>query len=73
MISIRSFRFSAVYFKPPTSLKSIAVREAKGALIGRLISVRGMVTRVSDVKPYIMVATYTCSSCGTEIFQEVIM
>jgi DNA replication licensing factor MCM7 len=51
--------------------KALAVREANGALMGQLISIKGMVTRVSDVKPSIVIAAYTCSSCGSEVFQEV--
>ena len=60
-----------VLFKPLSDQKALAVREAKSSCIGHLISVRGIVTRVSDVRPLLSVATYTCSSCGSEIFQEV--
>lgn len=66
----------SLYIKPPTSTgkeptKSFAVREVKGEQLGRLITVRGIVTRVSDVKPSIQVNAYTCDSCGAENFQEV--
>ncbi len=60
-----------VLFKPLSSSKAIAVRDAKSSSIGHLITVRGIVTRVTDVRPQLVVATYTCSSCGCEIFQEV--
>lgn len=30
-----------------------------------------MVSRVTDVKPLVAVATYTCEVCSSEIFQEV--
>ena len=33
--------------------------------------VKGMVTRISDVKPQVSVVTYTCDSCGSEIYQEI--
>jgi DNA replication licensing factor MCM7 len=33
--------------------------------------VKGMVTRISDVKPMVSVVTYTCDICGCEIYQEV--
>ena len=33
--------------------------------------VAGIVTRCSDVKPLVEVATYTCDQCGFEIYQEV--
>lgn len=61
----------SVYLKPLSGAKALSVRQAKGANIGHLICVRGIVTRISDVKPSMVVATYTCSSCGSEIFQEV--
>ena len=32
---------------------------------------RGIVTRVSEVKPLLQVNAYTCDSCGAEIFQDV--
>lgn len=64
-----------VYFVPPFLPargygKSLAVRQVKGAHLGHLISIRGIVTRVSDVKPSIEVATFTCDRCGFEVFQE---
>ena len=40
--------------------------------IGRLVKIKGMVTRASDVKPQITVCTYTCDMCGSEIFQDVL-
>lgn len=32
--------------------------------MGRLLRVRAMVTRVSDVQPLVSVVTYTCDVCG---------
>lgn len=49
----------------------MAVRDVKGANLGKLITVRGIVTRVSEVKPLLLVNAYTCDSCGSEIFQEI--
>lgn len=61
-----------VYFKPLTSkIKYLSVRDIKGSQIGHYISVRGIITRVSDVKPLVLVNAYTCDKCGYEIFQEV--
>jgi DNA replication licensing factor MCM7 len=36
-----------------------------------LITVKGIVTRITEVKPLITVATYTCQNCSCEIYQEV--
>lgn len=49
----------------------MAVRDVKGIYVGELITIRGIVTRVSDVKPTVLVNAYTCDKCGYEIFQEV--
>ncbi|KAJ9573239.1 MCM AAA-lid domain [Nakaseomyces glabratus] len=49
----------------------LSVRQIKGELLGELITVRGIITRVSDVKPAVTVIAYTCDQCGYEIFQEV--
>ncbi|GAV55073.1 hypothetical protein ZYGR_0AS03960 [Zygosaccharomyces rouxii] len=53
------------------SRAAMSVRQVKGDYLGRLITVRGIVTRVSDVKPAVMVVAYTCDQCGYEVFQEV--
>lgn len=61
-----------LYFKPLINQnKAMSVREIKGAHVGQFITVRGIVTRVSDVKPSVLVNAYTCDKCGYEIFQEV--
>lgn len=49
----------------------MAVRDVKGIHLGRLITVRGIVTRVSEVKPLLLVNAYTCDVCGSETFQDV--
>lgn len=51
--------------------KALAVRQVRGSHLGSLVTIRGIVTRVSDVKPCIQVSAYTCDSCGCEIFQEI--
>jgi DNA replication licensing factor MCM7 len=49
----------------------MAVRDVKGVHLGRLITVRGIVTRVSEVKPLLLVNAYTCDVCGSETFQDI--
>jgi DNA replication licensing factor MCM7 len=66
-------------FKPLTasgssnerSSKALAVRHVRGEHLGSLITVRGIVTRVSDVKPAVKINAYTCDRCGSEIFQPI--
>nr|GAT53786.1 DNA replication licensing factor [Mycena chlorophos] len=60
-----------LYFKPLLSDIAMAVREVRSIHIGHLITVRGIVTRVSEVKPLLQVNAYTCDVCGSETFQEV--
>ncbi|SMR57702.1 unnamed protein product [Zymoseptoria tritici ST99CH_3D1] len=66
-------------FKPVTasgsssekSGKAMAVRQVRGEHLGHLITVRGIATRVSDVKPSVQVNAYSCDRCGHEIFQPI--
>jgi DNA replication licensing factor MCM7 len=62
-------------FKPRASgdniKKALAVRQVRGDHLGQLITIRGIATRVSDVKPVVQVNAYTCDRCGCEIFQPV--
>lgn len=51
--------------------KPMKLREIKSAQIGALVSVKGIVTRISDVQPKVQVACYICSTCGFEAYQEV--
>lgn len=62
---------SNLYFRPPRNQAPLAVRAVRGNHLGKLITVRGIVTRVSEVKPLLLVNAYTCDTCGNEIFQEI--
>ncbi|XP_039198390.1 DNA replication licensing factor MCM7 [Crotalus tigris] len=60
-----------LYFKAPSSAKPRVIREVKAEAIGKLVTVRGIVTRVSEVKPRMVVATYSCDQCGAETYQPI--
>ena len=66
-----------LYFKPLTNdslhstSKPLSVRQVKGDKIGNLLTVRGIVTRISEVKPNVQVNAYFCDRCDAEVFQEV--
>lgn len=47
------------------------MRDIKADKIGKLVTVRGIVTKATEVKPMIVVATYTCDECGSEVSQPV--
>ena len=62
---------SEVAFRLPAAAKHVAVRDIKAEHIGRLVQVKGIVTRATEVKPMLRVATYTCDQCGAETYQPV--
>ncbi|XP_070537704.1 DNA replication licensing factor mcm7-like [Ptychodera flava] len=60
-----------IYFKAPSLQKPLAIRDVKAESIGKLVVVRGIVTRCTEVKPMMTVATYTCDQCGAETYQVI--
>jgi len=60
-----------LYFKSQSSAKFSAVRDVKANHIGKLCNVKGIVTRATEVKPMMQVATYTCDTCGSETYQPI--
>ncbi|KAK8391499.1 hypothetical protein O3P69_017220 [Scylla paramamosain] len=60
-----------VYFKTPSTQKPQAIRSVKASHIGKLVQVRGIITRCTEVKPMLQVATYTCDQCGAETYQPI--
>ena len=51
--------------------KALAVRNVRAEHLGSLITIRGITTRVSDVKPAVQINAYTCDRCGCEVFQPI--
>lgn len=51
---------SEVSLKDLSLSKVIPVRDVKASHIGKLLTVRGIVTRSTEVMPMMSVATYTC-------------
>ncbi|NWU46487.1 MCM7 factor, partial [Dromas ardeola] len=60
-----------LYFKAPSAAKARVVRDVKADCIGKLVTVRGIATRVTEVKPMMVVATYSCDQCGAETYQPI--
>jgi len=56
---------------PQAKKKILPLRSLKADLIGGYVTVRGMVTKVSDVRPIVSVACYVCEVCGFEIYQTI--
>lgn len=62
---------SEVHFKHYGDQKAESIRNIRAEQIGKLVVVRGIVTRCTEVKPIMSVATYTCDRCGAESYQPV--
>ena len=60
-----------VYFKSSSEQKSLVIRDVKANCIGKLVNIKGIVTRATEVKPMMQVATYTCDQCGAETYQPI--
>ena len=63
--------FSEINIIPPKHRPAKPIRQIKAGDIGSLVKVRGIVTRITEVRPFVQVATYVCSQCGCELFQPV--
>ena len=60
-----------MYFKPQSNAKAVHVRDVKAKDIGKLVTITGIVTRTGEVKPMLVVATYTCDTCAAETYQPI--
>lgn len=57
---------------PPSNTIIHPIREVTARYLGNLITVRGMVLRISEVSPRIVLVTYKCELCGEISFQDVV-
>ena len=60
----REFKVHARVYNLP---KTILVKELGSEHINRLIQVEGIITRVSEVKPFVEKAVFVCKDCGNEM------
>ncbi|KRX44863.1 DNA replication licensing factor mcm7 [Trichinella murrelli] len=60
-----------VYFKALSNEKTYSVRQVGAEQIGKLVTIRGVAVRVTEVRPLITIVTYLCTECGCEIYQPV--
>jgi DNA replication licensing factor MCM7 len=63
-------RYQMLLLPSPTT-KHRPLRSVRSGDVGSLVTLKGVVTRVSDVQPLLQVATYTCQTCGFESYQPV--
>ncbi|WP_297073331.1 LAGLIDADG family homing endonuclease [Thermococcus sp.] len=60
----RDFKVHARFYNLPNTL---LVKELGSEHINRLIQVEGIITRVSEVKPFVEKAVFVCKDCGNEM------
>lgn len=53
----------------PLPPKAYSLRQIRAPSLGKMVTVKGMVVRATDVKPCTVVATYACDRCGAEVYQ----
>jgi DNA replication licensing factor MCM7 len=61
----------AIVFRDMEKAGDLPLRKVDATCIGKLVNVKGIVTRVTEVKPYLNVACYLCDVCGFELFQTI--
>ena len=54
---------------PGSKNKTIPLRQLRAEQIGSLQTIKGIVVKMTDVKPFLKVASYSCDVCGYEIYQ----
>lgn len=65
------FSTVSIVYGPNASYEPLSIRQLKADLMGSLIACNAIVVRTSDVKPMLVMATYTCEVCGCENYQSV--
>ncbi len=64
LLKEEEFKVHARFYNLPHSL---LVKELGSEHINRLIQVEGIITRVSEVKPFVEKAVFVCKDCGNEM------
>jgi len=60
-----------VFLRPRAKTERTKLRSVSAHHIGHLVTLRGVITHITDVKPLVTVVAYTDSETGNEIYQEV--
>eukprot|EP01133_Synstelium_polycarpum_P015042 gene15042-17794_t len=60
------------YYTKRGVFSPVPIRNIRSEHIGHLVTMSGVVTRVTDVKPMITVASYACDQCDAEVYQEIL-
>ena len=65
MFNMRMLRCLGLFPRINSICCECRLRELTTAEIGRLVSVTGVVTRTSEVRPELLQGTFKCLDCGT--------
>ncbi|RMC18271.1 hypothetical protein DUI87_04153 [Hirundo rustica rustica] len=68
---VREPRIRELYFRTPSCSKALSPRELRAGSVGASVTVQGIVTSASAVRPLLRVATYSCDQCGAEACQPI--
>ena len=70
-IPVELTRRYELHILPREGGKVSAMRGVKADDVGSLVTLRGLITRVTDVAPLVQVVTYICTTCGWETYQSI--
>ncbi|RMB92773.1 hypothetical protein DUI87_30823 [Hirundo rustica rustica] len=68
---VREPRIRELYFRTPSCSKALSPRELRAGSVGASVTVQGIVTSASAVRPLLRVATYSCDQCRAEACQPI--
>jgi DNA replication licensing factor MCM7 len=60
-----------ILFKPSSDAKVLPLRSIKASVVGSLVSLDCVVTKVSSVQSRLEIASYLCESCGAHMWQRI--
>eukprot|EP00917_Polyrhabdina_sp_WS-2016_P012485 GHVP01027404.1.p1 GENE.GHVP01027404.1~~GHVP01027404.1.p1 ORF type:complete len:742 (+),score=150.43 GHVP01027404.1:1573-3798(+) len=60
-----------ILFIPSRSQPRLAIRDVVASHIGKLVRIRCIAIKTSEIMPQLSIGTYTCSRCGYETYQEI--
>ncbi|NJE61604.1 DNA replication licensing factor [Thermococcus sp. 21S7] len=66
LLKEEEFKVHARFYNLP---RTLLVKELGSEHINRLIQVEGIITRVSEVKPFVQKAVFVCKDCGNEMIR----
>lgn len=60
-----------IFFENRSTCNLIKIKDVNQNYLGKLVKVRGIVTKASTINPIIQVATYVCFDCSSTVYQPI--